>query len=64
MGAAIEKAREANLRIAYCETQNTNVPAIRFYRKLGFRMEALNLSLYTNEDYPDGEIALFMKRKL
>jgi ribosomal protein S18 acetylase RimI-like enzyme len=64
MDAAIEKAREANLRIVYCETQNTNVPAIRFYRKLGFHMEALNLSLYTNEDYPDGEIALFMKRKL
>ena len=64
MEAAIEKAKAANLRIVTCETQNTNVPAIRFYRKLGFHMEALNLSLYTNEDYPDGEIALFMKRKL
>jgi ribosomal protein S18 acetylase RimI-like enzyme len=64
MEAMAEKAKVANLRIMYCETQNTNVPAIRFYRKLGFHMEALNLSLYTNEDYPDGEIALFMKRRL
>jgi hypothetical protein len=27
-------------------------------------MDALNLTLYSNEDYPDGEIAVFMKRKL
>jgi ribosomal protein S18 acetylase RimI-like enzyme len=64
MEAVAQKAREAKFRLIFCETQNTNVPAIRFYRKLGFHMEALNLSLYTNEDYPDGEIALFMKRKL
>lgn len=64
METLAEKAKVANLRIMLCETQNTNVPAIRFYRKLGFQMDALNLSLYSNEDYPDGEIALFMKRKL
>jgi ribosomal protein S18 acetylase RimI-like enzyme len=64
MNALAAKAQAANLRLMLCETQNTNVPAIRFYRKLGFHVDALNLSLYTNEDYPDGEIALFMKRKL
>jgi ribosomal protein S18 acetylase RimI-like enzyme len=64
MDAVAEKAKAANLRIMLCETQNTNVPAIRFYRKLGFHLDALNLSLYSNADYPDGEIALFMKRKI
>lgn len=64
MEALAEKARDAGLRIMFCETQNTNVPAIRFYRKLGFSLDALDLSLYSNEDYPDGEIALFMKRKV
>lgn len=64
MEACAEKAREAGLRIIFCETQNTNVPAIRFYRKMGFVMDAIDLSLYSNADYPDGEIALFMKRKL
>jgi ribosomal protein S18 acetylase RimI-like enzyme len=64
METTAEKAKAAKCRILFCETQNTNVPAIRFYRKLGFEIDAINLSLYSNEDYPDGEIALFMKRNL
>jgi hypothetical protein len=31
---------------------------------MGFTLDGIDLSLYTNEDWPDGEIALFMKRKL
>lgn len=54
----------AGMRVIVCETQNTNVPAIRFYRRMGFRMEAVDLSYYANTDYPDGEIAVFMKRQL
>ena len=38
--------------------------AIQIYRQLGFRVEGVDLSYYTNEDYPDGEIAIFMKRRL
>lgn len=57
-------AREADLRIMVCETQNTNVPALRFYQKCGFQLEALDLSLYSNADSESGEIALFMKRRL
>jgi ribosomal protein S18 acetylase RimI-like enzyme len=52
------------MRVLVCETQSTNVPAIRFYRALGFVLEGLDLSLYSNHDYPDGEIAIFMKRYL
>lgn len=64
MQAVIAKSRTAKFRIIVCETQNTNVPAIRFYRHMGFSIESVDLSLYTNHDYPDGEVAVFMKRTL
>jgi ribosomal protein S18 acetylase RimI-like enzyme len=62
--ALAEKSRAAGLRTIVCETQNTNVPAIRFYRGVGFNIEGIDISYYTNEDYPDGEIAIFMKKRL
>lgn len=64
MQVVIEKAQSDNFRLIYLETQNMNVPAIRFYRKMGFAIESVDLSLYRNDDYPEGEIALFMKYKL
>ena len=64
MNTVFEKGRAANFRIVICETQHTNVPAIRFYRRMGFTLEAIDLSLYTNHDYPDNEVAVFMKYKL
>jgi ribosomal protein S18 acetylase RimI-like enzyme len=41
-----------------CETQTTNVPAIDFYRRVGFKLEGIDLSYYSNEDWPDGEVAV------
>ncbi len=64
MDALAERARAAGLRVMVCETQTTNVPAIRFYRKAGFALDGIDLSLYGNDDWPDGEVALFMKRRL
>ncbi len=64
MDAVAEQARQANFRILVCETQNTNAPAIQAYRKLGFRIEGVDISYYSNTDYPDGEVAIFMKRRL
>jgi ribosomal protein S18 acetylase RimI-like enzyme len=64
MDAAVTRTREAGLRTVVCETQNTNVPAIRAYRALGFRVEGIDISHYTNTDYPDGEVAVFMKLRL
>jgi GNAT superfamily N-acetyltransferase len=64
MTALTEKATSVQARTMLCETQNTNIPAIRFYRRMGFKIEAIDTSLYTNTDYPDAEIALFMKRRL
>jgi ribosomal protein S18 acetylase RimI-like enzyme len=64
MDALADRAREAGLRIMVCETQSTNVPAIKFYRKVGFEVEGIDLSYYSNNDAPDGEVAIFMKRRL
>ena len=64
MNALAKKAEAAGLRVMVCETQNTNLPAIEFYRKVGFEIDALDLSYYTNQDVPEGEVAIFMKRKL
>lgn len=58
------RATDAGLRTIVCETQSTNVPAIDFYRRMGFRIEGFDLSYYSNADWPDGEMAVFMKRRL
>lgn len=64
METAAQKARESGIRILVVETQNHNYPGICAYRGLGFRMEAIDISFYTNEDYPDRGIAVFMKRRI
>jgi ribosomal protein S18 acetylase RimI-like enzyme len=64
MQKATGKAKRAKLRTIVCETQNTNASAILVYRKLGFRMEGIDISSYSNTDYPDSEIAVFMKKRL
>jgi ribosomal protein S18 acetylase RimI-like enzyme len=46
------------------ETQTSNVPAIQFYRRMGFCIEGLDLSFYSNEDQERGEVAIFMKKPL
>lgn len=63
MDQVVEVAKAEGLRILVCETQNTNVPAIDFYRSVGFEVEGVDLSYYTNRDV-EGEVAVFMKRKL
>ncbi len=64
MDRVLARARQAGMRSVVCETQNTNTGAIKAYRQLGFRMEAIDISLYSNEDYPDKEVAVFMKHRL
>jgi ribosomal protein S18 acetylase RimI-like enzyme len=64
MNRVVERALASKLRIVVLETQNTNVKAIRFYRSMGFSLEAIDLSLYSNQDVESGEVAFFMKRKL
>ncbi|MBK9125627.1 MAG: GNAT family N-acetyltransferase [Chloroflexi bacterium] len=62
--ALAQRATTVECRTMIVETQNTNVPAIRFYRRVGFRIEAVDVSLYTNNDLTDGEVAVYMKRQL
>jgi ribosomal protein S18 acetylase RimI-like enzyme len=61
---AVETGRGLGARLVSLETQNTNVPAIRFYRASGFEIDCVDLSLYTNDDAANGEVAVIMKRKL
>jgi ribosomal protein S18 acetylase RimI-like enzyme len=62
MDTLAELGKKIGCRVMVCETQNTNVPAIRFYRKVGFEVGAIDLSYYTNRDVTDFEVAVFMKR--
>ncbi|BAP32924.1 streptothricin acetyltransferase [Chryseobacterium sp. StRB126] len=52
----IKEARKLNCRVIELETQNTNYPAIQFYRRMGFNITGVNTRLYDNSE----EIALFM----
>jgi ribosomal protein S18 acetylase RimI-like enzyme len=60
----VTRSQQDGFRTVVCETQTTNTPAIAFYRRMGFTLEGVDISLYTNQDYPDGEIAVFMKKRL
>jgi ribosomal protein S18 acetylase RimI-like enzyme len=64
MDQVAETASAASFRTVVCETQNTNGVAIKIYEHLGFKLQGLDLTNYRNTDYPDGEIAVFMKRPL
>ena len=64
MAAVEAHARDEGLRCLVCETQTTNVPAIRFYRALGFTVDAVDVSLYANDDIERGEVAVFMKKRI
>lgn len=64
MGHICRFAEESGFRAVTLETQITNVPAIRFYRHCGFTIEAIDKSLYSNNDDGSGEAALFMRKLL
>lgn len=44
--------------------QNTNVGAIKFCRAVGLSIEAVDLSSFTNTQSDDGDVMIYMKRKL
>jgi ribosomal protein S18 acetylase RimI-like enzyme len=68
VGAALlealdERARRAEARCLWLETQNVNYPAVQFYRRRGFRLCGLDEALYDPASHP-GEVALFFVRAL
>jgi ribosomal protein S18 acetylase RimI-like enzyme len=64
MDKTLETARAEKVRVITLETQTTNYPAVKFYRRHGYQIDGVDLSFYTNHDIPDGEVALTMKLKL
>jgi GNAT superfamily N-acetyltransferase len=56
---SIEWARYRKLRAVMLETQTNNVPACKFYERMGFRLVGINDAYYTNADYERDEIAVF-----
>lgn len=64
MAAVEAHARAEGMRGIVCETQNTNVGAIRFYCALGFTVDGVDISLYSNDDLERGEVALFLKKRI
>jgi ribosomal protein S18 acetylase RimI-like enzyme len=57
-------ARAQGVRCIVCETQTSDVGAIQFYLAMGFRLEGIDLAFYTNEDQQQGEMAVFMRKRL
>lgn len=52
-------ARQAGYRALVFETQTNNVPACKFYARMGCTLDGLRETLYTNEDIARGEVAIF-----
>jgi ribosomal protein S18 acetylase RimI-like enzyme len=57
--SVIGYARGVKARCVWLETQNVNVPAIRFYGQRGFRLCGLDTRLYDPAGPVAGETALF-----
>ena len=55
-------ARDLGARCLWLETQNVNVPAVRFYLRSGFMLCGLDTSLYNPDGSAGGEAALFFAR--
>lgn len=60
--AVIAAAREAEMRCVWLETSNLAYPAIQFYRRIGFALCGLDLSLYDPASEAAGETALYFTR--
>jgi len=59
----IEKEINNEVRAITLETQTANGIAIEFYKKNGYNIEGIDISLYSNEDIKKEEIALIMKKR-
>lgn len=57
------RAAEKGFRAVTLETQNTNVPAIRFYLRCGFEIEGIDASFYSNNESGEEEVALFIEMR-
>jgi ribosomal protein S18 acetylase RimI-like enzyme len=60
MRSVVAYARHAGARCVWLETRNVNYPAVRFYRRPGFRRCGLDERLYDRATPGREEIALFL----
>ncbi|MFI9815425.1 GNAT family N-acetyltransferase [Saccharothrix variisporea] len=63
MDLALDHGRRRHARTAWLETSSVNVPAVRAYQKMGFRLCGLDTTLYTGTP-AEGETALYLARPL
>lgn len=63
MDHALAHGRELGAHIAWLEVSNVNAPAVRAYRRMGFTLCGVDVTLYTGTA-SEGEQALFMSRPL
>jgi streptothricin acetyltransferase len=59
MERTIAWARHRKVRAIMLETQTNNIPACRFYAKMGFELVGINTLFYSNRDIERDEIAIF-----
>ncbi len=66
MERVLDRARQDHLGLVMLETQNTNVSAIRFYRRMGFSLEAIDIGAYypTSDPIARQQVPFLMKRWL
>jgi ribosomal protein S18 acetylase RimI-like enzyme len=57
-------ARGQGYRALVLETQSNNVPACKFYVRMGCELDGIRCAYYTNRDVARGEVALFWVYKL
>ncbi|MGI8857314.1 MAG: GNAT family N-acetyltransferase [Thermomicrobiales bacterium] len=62
--AVVAAARDADMRCVWLETSNLAYPAIQFYRRVGFNLCGLDVSLYDPASEAAGETALYFMRPL
>ena len=55
-----ERAKDLSARRIVLETQSSNLPAIEFYKSMGFELIGLDASHYRNDDVERGEVRLEM----
>lgn len=64
MQRAEDTARRLGARAIVLETQSCNMPAIRFYCKMGFAIGGFDLYAYSNQDAQNKEVRIEMMKIL
>lgn len=64
IASSIEIAHNKSARILGLEVQNTNYPAIQFYKKCGFQISGIDFSRYPQKEGDIEQIAIIMSKEI